>query len=123
MSDRLFVYGSLRSTAARPLASWSGASVRCLGAARIRGRLYDLGAYPGVVDCPRSGWVRGELYELRRPRRLLARLDRYEGGQYRRVRRPIYGAGGQRQAWVYLLRRPPRGRRVMGAVRCRAEVD
>ncbi len=50
--------------------------VRLLGPCVIEGRLFDLGAYPGLV--PGAGRVRGELVEVR-DERALAELDRFEG--------------------------------------------
>ena len=87
-----------------------------LGTARTRGRLYDLGPYPGLVHARRRGdWVIGDLYELHRPRAALKVLDRYEGGprgrghpRFRRVRCAVERPGGRQTAGAYLyLFRPP----------------
>jgi gamma-glutamylcyclotransferase (GGCT)/AIG2-like uncharacterized protein YtfP len=76
---RLFVYGSLRRDAPGGRHDLLAGRARYLEAARIRGRLYDLGSYPGLVRAPgRDDWVRGELYLLA-ARQVLAELDEYEG--------------------------------------------
>ncbi len=51
----LFVYGTLMPTS-------EGEAVRGGWVAdRVRGRLYDLGPYPGLIDCgdPAAGWIAG----------------------------------------------------------------
>lgn len=82
----LFVYGTLRRGGSNDIAHF-GAGARLLGAARVRGALYDLGAYPGMV-LGGSAWVWGELYAITQS--LESRLDRLEEvwpqatGEYRR---------------------------------------
>lgn len=108
----VFAYGTLiteaRSKAVRDLLE------RCLVTARegfIRGRLYDLGPYPGLVPAPtRNEHVRGRLLTLKAPHRSLALLDDYEDydprcpntSPYVRTRsRVALAAGGRTLAWVY----------------------
>ena len=75
-----------------------------LGEARVRGRLLDLGAYPGLVDG--AGTVRGELYRLDDPE-LLAAIDREEGYNFQRHRATVtLATGGRRRAWLYRYRGP-----------------
>jgi gamma-glutamylcyclotransferase (GGCT)/AIG2-like uncharacterized protein YtfP len=108
----LFVYGTLRRGAAmhallEPGAEW-------VGPARLRGRLYQLGAFPGLAEGRRGEWVQGELYRLAGAdaEALLAALDRYEGRAFRRVVREAEGADGTRvPAYVYLFAGSLRGRR------------
>jgi gamma-glutamylcyclotransferase (GGCT)/AIG2-like uncharacterized protein YtfP len=113
----LFVYGTLRAFVDIPMARRLRLSSRHLGTARARGRLYDLGPYPGLTAPRRRGdWVAGDLYALRSPRALLEVLDRYEAGsagrerpRFVRVRATVLGAGGRRRfAWLYLYRPPVR---------------
>jgi gamma-glutamylcyclotransferase (GGCT)/AIG2-like uncharacterized protein YtfP len=61
--DLLFVYGTLRRGASNDIARIAPAA-RYAGAARVRGRLYDLGSYPALLLDPAAGWVGGELYEV-----------------------------------------------------------
>ena len=93
----IFVYGSLMSAVATPLGArersrLSGES-RSLGAATTKGRLYDLGQYPGMTPAlSPADFVEGELLELLNPTATLIWLDQYEGvrhgfsnsGDYRR---------------------------------------
>jgi gamma-glutamylcyclotransferase (GGCT)/AIG2-like uncharacterized protein YtfP len=73
----------------------------------VRGRLYDLGPYPALVDHEDdlAGWVEGFV----RPvawEKLSGSLDSYEGvgdGLYRRV--SVTSRGGRR-VWVYVYARP-----------------
>lgn len=83
-----------------------------LGPCRLRGRLLDLGAYPGLVEGP--GLVRGELYRLADPA-ALAVLDGFEGyrpedpGGSEYLRRAEELAEPAVTAWVYRLRQAPAG--------------
>ncbi len=81
-----------------------------IGRATLQGRLYDLGAYPGVVPSEDPGErVQGEAYLIRNEGALLTPLDAYEGYRpeeegslYRRVEAPItFAEGHQLVAWVY----------------------
>jgi gamma-glutamylcyclotransferase (GGCT)/AIG2-like uncharacterized protein YtfP len=69
----------------------------------VRGRLYDLGPYPALVDLddPSAGWVEGYVRAVD-PAALAGPLDAYEGvadGPYRRM--PTTTRAG-RQVWVYV---------------------
>lgn len=112
--DRLLVvYGSLRSVAVRARLGLAG-RMRRLGPCTLRGRLYDLGDYPGFV--PGEGLVHGDLFELF-DRQTLAILDAYEdlvsgsprASLYRRERMRL--ATPPVEAWVYVYNRPVAGRR------------
>lgn len=108
----LFVYGSLRPFTGIPMARWLARHAHYTGAARVRGRLYDLGPYPGFVRTHRRGeWVIGELYSCRPA--VLARLDRYEAGtascaspRFERIAATVETARfrPRRTAWLYLYR-------------------
>lgn len=92
----LFAYGTLgpSSPAEAVRGGWE--------ADAIRGRLFDLGPYPALVDCgaDSAGWVEGFVREVS-ARELIERLDPYEGvdeGLYRRV---VATTRGGRAVWVY----------------------
>ena len=75
-----------------------------LGIGTARGRLLDLGRYPGVVDG--DGRVTGEVYRLRDPQ-VLPAADRAEGVQFVRGRTLVTLADGARaRAWIYRYRGP-----------------
>jgi gamma-glutamylcyclotransferase (GGCT)/AIG2-like uncharacterized protein YtfP len=97
----LFAYGTLapRDPEAAALGGWA--------ADGVRGRLFDLGPYPGLVDCgdPAAGWVEGYVRPVGQDE-LTGRLDPYEGvdeGLYRRVAATTRAG---RRAWVYEYARP-----------------
>src|SRR4051794_10876496 len=101
MTTLLFAYGTLTPDGPEAAArdGWEPDMVR--------GRLFDLGPYPALVDLddPGAGWVEGytravDLAVLEGP------LDAYEGvpeGPYQR--RPVTTRAGRR-AWVYVHARP-----------------
>ncbi len=97
--DHLFVYGTLMSAAKSRLGRGERARLfregRSLGAAFARGRLYELGRYPGMTDPhgPRE-LVHGEVVRLDDPSRSFSWLDEYEGLEYTRVERRVWLASG-----------------------------
>jgi gamma-glutamylcyclotransferase (GGCT)/AIG2-like uncharacterized protein YtfP len=85
---------------------------RPLGPGKISGRLYDLGAYPGM-KAPETAadWVTGDVVELLDPEATLPDLDRYEGYPRLFDRVPTSVTlenGASLTAWVYLFRGPVR---------------
>jgi gamma-glutamylcyclotransferase (GGCT)/AIG2-like uncharacterized protein YtfP len=78
-----------------------------IGPAHARGRLVDLGRYPGLLDG--RGRVHGELYRLD-DAELLPTLDREEGYNFERCQAVVTCADGRRaRAWLYRYRGPGRG--------------
>lgn len=118
----LFVYGTLRPCVPIPMARWLGGVATHLGTARTRGHLYDLGPYPGLLrPRGRGDWVAGDLYALRKPKKTLAVLDRYEGGphgrghpRFVRARCTVERRGRRQEAWAYFYRPPIFARRRIG---------
>ena len=89
-----------------------------LGPCRFKGRMFDLGKYPGVVR--RDGQCHGILYRLDHPR-IARKLDAFEdvrpndpkNALYRRERVSViddYDRGYQK-AWIYVYNQPVTGRR------------
>ena len=74
-ASHVFVYGTLRRGQANDINRLLPAPVY-RGMARIRGVLYDLGPYPGVILGGSEGWVSGEVYAI--PPELEQRLDLIE---------------------------------------------
>lgn len=119
MAERelLFVYGTLRRQGGAPggVNRLLGQDARALEEGTIGARLYRAGGYPAAVPDDEAE-VRGELYELEEPEKVLPVLDRYEGrtpdgeGLYRRERVEVERAsGGSVEAWVYFYNRDPSG--------------
>lgn len=108
----LFVYGTLRPFVAIPMARWLAGVARYVGSATTRGRLYDLGPYPGLRAARGAReWVVGDVYRIGSPR-VLRVLDRYEAGAG--FGRPTFQRepcvvtlddGTRRRAWAYFYRR------------------
>jgi gamma-glutamylcyclotransferase (GGCT)/AIG2-like uncharacterized protein YtfP len=113
--EHLFVYGTLRGDAPHPAARLLRDRTREVGYALLRGRLYDLGAYPAAVRSPDPEHrVRGLVYHLEEglAEVLLSELDAYEGVEYRREMVSVHLDSGESVvAWAYLYARtPPPGR-------------
>ena len=90
-----------------------------VSAATFQGRLFLTAAYPAAVSSPVPGdLVKGELYHLTCPERILAGIDRYEdfrpddyaGSLFIRHVAPITLPDGRvLDAWIYLYNRPTVG--------------
>ncbi len=109
----LFVYGTLRKDGNKSMFHLLAKHSRFLGYARVRGRLYDLGDYPGLVLSDEDRWVRGEAYQIDDNPDVLLTLDRHEGccpedpGPYefeRVTQAAVLEDGTTRQVWVYVYR-------------------
>jgi gamma-glutamylcyclotransferase (GGCT)/AIG2-like uncharacterized protein YtfP len=109
----VFVYGSLRTGAGGPMQAWLAAAARSIGDARVRGRLFVVDWYPGLVLGGET-WVRGELWVLDDPAILLP-LDAYEGcgpddrlpHEFVRTRVSVHPERGDAvEAWVYAYAGP-----------------
>lgn len=115
MTERLFVYGTLRRGSRHPLAAQLAANAKHLGEARYNGRLFRITHYPGAVPSNFPGeWVFGDLFELHDPG-LLTALDRYEGcgpddpqpTPYLRLLQNVSLADGTAaETWVYVYNLP-----------------
>jgi gamma-glutamylcyclotransferase (GGCT)/AIG2-like uncharacterized protein YtfP len=97
MTHFLFAYGTLAPR--EPGQGWVSDAVR--------GRLYDLGDYPALVDHddPEAGWVEGYVREVEE-RELSGRLDAYEGVEEGLYQRIAATSRAGRQVWVYVYARP-----------------
>jgi gamma-glutamylcyclotransferase (GGCT)/AIG2-like uncharacterized protein YtfP len=117
MRERLFVYGTLRPGRAPREIADAVDTLQRIGEGTIRGRLYDLGAYPGVILDDAAPEVPGEVFVVT-DQRILDRLDIYEGffprdpaaSLFLRVNAEVTFTGGEREfCWVYVYNRqlPP----------------
>jgi gamma-glutamylcyclotransferase (GGCT)/AIG2-like uncharacterized protein YtfP len=119
--QQIFVYGSLRKGLRHEMHRVLDRAARFVANATVRGALFDLGAYPGLVVAESAtGVVTGELYVLDagNAEQTLALLDDYEGcassdlepHEFRRALMQVTLADGStRSAWAYLLNRPYAG--------------
>jgi pyruvate carboxylase len=122
--DLLFVYGTLRRGFARHK-FLGAAGAKFEGKASVRGRLYDLGDFPGVQPAPSaSARVAGEVYRSPNVERALKILDDVEGfnpvsPQTSLFRREIVDVKLENRptvrAWIYWLNHSQGPRRTMAS--------
>jgi gamma-glutamylcyclotransferase (GGCT)/AIG2-like uncharacterized protein YtfP len=80
--NNLFVYGSLRSGFKSPAYDYISRFFSFVGDARVKGKLFDLGAYPAGVPGNDENFIVGELYTIRHEPEFnwaIGQLDDYEG--------------------------------------------
>ena len=112
MPDHLFVYGTLSPQHAPPEIRATVRRLRPVGQASVRGRLYDLGEYPGAILSKNSrSVIRGEVFELPGDKGTLTSLDDYEGFEpnrpgsslfLRQTRLVTMEDGTRLRCWVYV---------------------
>lgn len=112
MTHHLFVYGTLSPQHAPPEIAATVRRLRPVGAASVRGRLYDLGEYPGAILSKSSrSVIRGEVFELPSDAQTLSSLDNYEGFEpgkprsslfVRRTWPVVMDDGTRLRCWVYV---------------------
>lgn len=109
---RLFVYGTLRKGFDHPLARKLAAQGSYLGQGRVRGTLFDLGAYPGLTLDHSDQRVIGDVFLLPPGAALLGELDMYEGchesqpqpHEYHRISLEVQLTEGRKEtAFTYIL--------------------
>ena len=113
MSDHLFAYGTLIPGCEPAHMRGTCAGMEIVGEGTVRGVLYDLGRFPGVVEG--DGTVRGSV--LRVPDGAWPALDEYEmcpgpdceDGLFRRIRITATLDNGERvECWLYVYARDVR---------------
>ena len=101
---RVFVYGTLRRGGSNHFRMAGGLF---LGEATVRGRLYKIDWYPGLVLDPAGDPIPGEIFEVGAEQ--LAALDEFEGvsatevegSEYRRVETIAQRQEGPMSVWVW----------------------
>ena len=95
----VFVYGTLRRGSARAMSIRFPGS-RFVADAQVRGSLYDLGAYPGLLLDDSNSLVVGEVYEV--DNETLSKLDDFESsGHYWRKQVKISLGTQSKKCWIY----------------------
>ena len=111
----LFVYGTLQPGFTNAFAQFLHQNSQYVGPGTMRGRLYNIGQYPGAVHDPNSPvGVHGAIFNITDTPGLLTRLDAYEGvknppdatDEYVRVIVPVSFGVGEFRCWIYLYNRP-----------------
>ena len=107
--NNLFVYGTLRSGLQHPAHAFISRYFTLLGAATVKGKLYDLGEYPGAIPSHEDEFITGELYQLTNEFQFteaFAALDNYEGllvepPLFRREQVTVLLTDSTDTAWIY----------------------
>ncbi len=130
MNRHLFVYGTLTPSRAPAEISAAVRRLKRVGAASVRGRLYDLGEYPGAVLSRTSpSVIKGQVFELPEDQQVLDSIDTYEGfdpdhprgSLFVRKRWPVTLADGSRMTcWIYAYNRKPGDARLIASGSYRA---
>ena len=95
----VFVYGTLRRGSVRAM-SIRFPNSKFVADAKVSGRLFDLGAYPGLLLDESSSLVIGEVYEV--DDEILNRLDAFESSShYLRKQVEISLGADRRMCWTY----------------------
>jgi gamma-glutamylcyclotransferase (GGCT)/AIG2-like uncharacterized protein YtfP len=112
MSDRLFVYGTLRPGHAPKEISKVVETFTPIGRGTVRAKLYDFGDYPGIVLDEKTGEsVYGEVFALPSGRKTLDQLDAYEEYSPQDPKRSLFKRlettvtlmnGARERCWVYV---------------------
>lgn len=110
---QLFVYGSLRSGFHSPVYEYISRFFKFIGEARVKGKLFDLGAYPAGIFCTDDDcFIIGELYQAKNESEFswaIGQLDDYEGvfveadevQLYRREITEVEMNNEVTNAWIY----------------------
>jgi gamma-glutamylcyclotransferase (GGCT)/AIG2-like uncharacterized protein YtfP len=106
------VYGSLRSGFQADAYQYITKYFKLVGSAKVKGRLYDLGAYPAGIPTTDDAFIIGELYVANGKQEFswaIGQLDDYEGvttepGEPQLYRRELTDAiidNNNVRAWIY----------------------
>lgn len=87
-----------------------------LSSGKIKGRLYDIGEYPGLLLDTDGYFIHGSIYSID-SEEVLHALDAYEGvgpdeeqpNLYLRMNCPVVTNNGESDAWVYVYNLPIEG--------------
>jgi len=108
---KLFVYGSLRSGFKSHAYEYISRFFSFDGNGKVRGKLFDMGAYPAGVPAD-DGFIVGELYSIRNEAEFgwaMGQLDDYEGVSaepdemqlHRRELVDVFTENITTKAWIY----------------------
>lgn len=120
-SNKLFVYGSLRSGFGQPAYDYLSKYFHLMGNGMARGKMFDMGEYAVAKPCDEDRFIHGELFEINRPDELnwaFGQLDEYEGVIVEPGEKPMYVRQASKVlvnneeyvAWVYWFNGDTTGR-------------
>lgn len=99
--ELVFVYGTLRRGGSN---HFRMADAEFVESGSLRGRLYRIDWYPGLVLDSAGDEISGDLFSVTPGQ--LALLDEFEGHEYRRIRATVrtpYGVPMQAWIWEWLM--------------------
>ena len=122
----LFVYGSLRSGFRSPVYEYISRFFHFIGNAKVKGKLFDMGSYPGGVPSNDDTFIVGELYRIVDESEFswaIGQLDDYEGVNvesdevqlYRRELTDVFIDNDIIPAWIYWYNGEVNGRPVIAS--------
>lgn len=114
MHKHLFVYGSLMGSIQSKIAQMLHDNADFLGEAYVKGHLFDLGSYPGLVLNDDGNTVKGHIFRLYDAQSILSYLDQYEGilpnnpdlNEYARKLIPVNFNDVKIECWAYIYQLP-----------------
>jgi len=111
MSNYLFVYGTLSPSLAPKEIEAEVRKLEFVGDGLVSGKLYDLGAYPGLILTDEiKKKVRGKVYRLPADKKVIRSLDSYEEYFPRNPKKSLYrrrltkvqlADGRELKTWIY----------------------
>ncbi|SDP25155.1 Uncharacterized conserved protein YtfP, gamma-glutamylcyclotransferase (GGCT)/AIG2-like family [Mucilaginibacter sp. OK268] len=113
----LFVYGTLLDNG-NSYGAYLQQHCTLLQAGKFRGKLYDIGEYPGsIVDENNAQYVHGSIYLMDEPEKTLKVIDDYEGfgddqeqpNLFIRILTSIETFDGPIECWAYVYNLPVDG--------------
>jgi gamma-glutamylcyclotransferase (GGCT)/AIG2-like uncharacterized protein YtfP len=116
MNNLLFVYGTLLNME-NEYALYLKNNSKLYSAGKLKGRLYNIGEYPGAVLSPDGENVYGNILAINHPEKVLPVIDDYEGfgagqpqpNEFIRIANSIETESGPVTCWVYLYNLPITG--------------
>jgi len=101
----VFVYGTLRSGSQGAISA-TFCAAKFIGDAKVRGSLYDLGKYPGLLLNESNAFVIGEVYEVDDD--TLKTLDEFEASSdYWRQQADVFIGTNKSECWIYVPKANP----------------
>ncbi len=110
----IFVYGTLLING-NDYAAYLQKHCKLIGEGKIKGRLYDIGEYPGaVIDINANQYIYGNIYLMDDAESILGFIDEYEGlgpdepqpHEYLRSMVGIETDNGSIRCWMYIYNWP-----------------
>lgn len=116
MNNLLFIYGTLLNED-NEYAVYLKNNSRLYSAGKLKGKLYDIGQYPGAILSKSNEYVYGSILQLNNLTKVLPLIDAYERygdnqpqpNEFIRVSVEVETGAGPVACWVYLYNLPVTG--------------